>query len=102
MHERDRLSPRLAELIYNGFWFAPEMEFLRVAIESSQRNVTGEARIQLFKGAARVTGRRSPVSLYSESTVTFEDSATDYRQADAGGFIRLQGLRLRPRKEADS
>jgi argininosuccinate synthase len=97
MHERDRLSPRFAELIYNGFWYAPEMAFVRAAIESSQENVTGEARIKLFKGAATVTGRRSPVSLYSESTVTFEDSATEYRQSDATGFIRIQGQRLRPR-----
>jgi argininosuccinate synthase len=100
MHERDRLSPRLAELIYNGFWFSPEMDFLRAAIEKSQENVTGEVRLQLFKGNVRVMGRRSPVSLYSEATVTFEDGgpADTYRQADATGFIRLQGLRLRPRK----
>ncbi len=100
MHERDRLSPRLAELIYNGFWFSPEMDFLRAAVERSQENVTGEVRLQLFKGNVRVTGRRSPVSLYSEATVTFEDGgpADTYRQADATGFIRLQGLRLRPRK----
>jgi argininosuccinate synthase len=100
MHERDRLSPRLAELIYNGFWFSPEMEFLRVAIEKSQENVTGEVRLKLYKGNVRVTGRRSPVSLYSEATVTFEDAgpADTYRQADATGFIRLQGLRLRRRE----
>jgi argininosuccinate synthase len=97
MHERDRLSPRFAELIYNGFWFSPEMEFLRAAIEKSQENVTGEARVRLYKGSAMVTGRRSPVSLYSEATVTFEDSDTEYRQADATGFIRIQGQRLRPR-----
>jgi len=98
MHERDRLSPRFAELIYNGFWFSPEMEFVRSAIEQSQRNVTGEVRLKLYKGGVRVTGRRSPVSLYSESTVTFEDAGpdADYRHADATGFIRLQGLRLRP------
>ncbi|HTY17851.1 MAG TPA: argininosuccinate synthase [Myxococcota bacterium] len=98
MHERDRLAPRFAELIYNGFWFAPEMRFLRAAIEQSQENVTGEARVRLFKGAAAVTGRRSPVSLFDADLSTFEDSATDYRQADATGFIRLQGLRLRPRR----
>jgi len=98
MHERDRLAPRFAELIYNGFWFAPEMRFLRAAIEQSQENVTGEARVRLFKGAAAVTGRRSPVSLFDAELSTFEDSATDYRQADATGFIRLQGLRLRPRR----
>ncbi|HKE11599.1 MAG TPA: argininosuccinate synthase [Myxococcota bacterium] len=98
MHERDRLSPRFAELIYNGFWFSPEMEFVRSAIEQSQRNVTGDVRLRLYKGSVMVTGRRSPVSLYSEATVTFEDAGPDdrYRQADATGFIRLQGLRLRP------
>ena len=91
--ERDRLSPRFAELIYNGFWYSPEMEFLRAAIDASQRNVTGEARLRLFKGGVQVTGRRSPVSLYSTSLVSF-DEAGGYDQRDAGGFIRLQGLRL--------
>ncbi len=102
MHERDRLSPRFAEMIYNGFWFAPEMEFVRAAIEASQRNVTGEARVRLFKGSVRVTGRRSPVSLYSEALSTFEDagSADTYDPTDAAGFIRLQGLRL-SRREPD-
>jgi len=101
MHERDRLSPRFAELIYNGFWFSPEMDFLRAAIDASQENVTGEARLKLFKGSARVTGRRSPVSLYSEALSSFEDlaPASAYDQSDATGFIRLQGLRLgRPRE----
>ncbi len=100
MHERDRLSPRFAELIYNGFWFSPEMDFIRAAVEKSQENVTAEVRLQLFKGNVRVTGRRSPVSLYSEATVSFEDAgpADTYRQADATGFIRLQGLRLGPRR----
>jgi argininosuccinate synthase len=96
MHERDRLSPRFAELIYNGFWFSPEMQVLRAAIEASQRNVTGEVRVRLYKGSVMVTGRRSPVSLYSEALVTFDDAGPEdtYRQADATGFIRLQGLRL--------
>jgi len=98
MHERDRLAPRLAELIYNGFWFAPEMRFLRAAIEQSQENVTGEARVRLFKGSASVTGRRSPVSLFDADLSSFEDSASEYRQADASGFIRLQGLRLARRR----
>jgi argininosuccinate synthase len=100
MHERDRLSPRFAELIYNGFWFSPELDFVRTAMEKAQENVTGEVRLKLYKGSVRVTGRRSPVSLYSEATVTFEDAgaADTYRQADATGFIRLQGLRL-PRRE---
>jgi argininosuccinate synthase len=99
MHERDRLIPRFAELIYYGFWYAPEMEFLRAAIEKSQENVTGEARVRLFKGSVRVTGRRSPVSLYSEALSSMENAgkADTYVQADAAGFIRLQGLRL-PRR----
>ena len=101
MHERDRLSPRFAELIYNGFWFSPEMEFLRAAIDASQENVTGEARLRLFKGAARVTGRRSPVSLYSEALSSFEDAPSAYDPADATGFIRLQGLRLGPGARRD-
>jgi argininosuccinate synthase len=101
MHERDRLSPRFAEMIYNGFWFAPEMEFMRAAIEASQRSVTGEARMRLFKGSVRVSGRRSPVSLYSEALSSFEDAgpADTYQPADAAGFIRLQGLRLSRREE---
>jgi argininosuccinate synthase len=96
MHERDRLSPRFAELIYNGFWFAPEMDFLRAAIDASQENVTGEVRVKLYKGSVQITGRRSPVSLYSEALSTFEDAgaADTYDQSDATGFIRLQGLRL--------
>jgi argininosuccinate synthase len=96
MHDRDRLSLRLAELIYNGFWFSPEMEAVRAAIEATQKNVTGEARLRLYKGAARVTGRRSPVSLYREALSTFEDTTGPdrYDQAQATGFIRLVGLRL--------
>jgi len=100
MHERDRLSPRFAELVYNGFWFSPELDFLRAAVESSQQQVTGEARVRLYKGAARVTGRRSPVSRYDETLSSFEEGgeASGYRQADAAGFIRIQGLRLRSRE----
>jgi len=96
MHERDRLAPRFAELIYNGFWYSPEMDFLRAAIDASQQNVTGEVRVKLYKGGVYVTGRRSPVSLYSEALSSFEDAgaADTYDQRDAAGFIRLQGLRL--------
>ena len=94
MHEKDKLMPRFAELIYNGFWFSPEMDFLRAAIDDSQRNVTGDARVRLYKGAVQVTGRRSPFSLYSEELATFEEDQGAYNQADATGFIRLQGLRL--------
>ena len=94
MHERDRLIPRYAELIYNGFWFSPEMRFLRAALEESQRGVTGDVRLKLYKGNVIVTGRRSPVSRYAAELSTFEDGGANYDQADAGGFIRLQGLRL--------
>jgi argininosuccinate synthase len=97
MHERDRLSPRFAELIYNGFWFSPEMDLMRAAIEASQENVSGEVRVKLYKGSVSVTGRRSPVSLYSAALSSFEDAgeADTYQPSDATGFIRLQGLRLR-------
>ena len=94
MHERDRMAPRFAELIYNGFWFAPEMDYMRAAIEASQENVTGEVRVKLYKGNVTVEGRRSPLSLYSEDLVTFEEDEGAYDQRDATGFIRLQGLRL--------
>ncbi len=97
MHERDRLAPRLAELIYNGFWYSPEMDVMRAAIDASQENVTGDVRVKLYKGCAVVTGRRSPTSLYDPKLATFEDTGSDalYDQRDATGFIRLQGLRLR-------
>ncbi len=94
MHERDRQAPRFAELIYNGFWFSPEMEVMRAAIDATQVNVTGEVRLELFKGNVIVRGRRSPVSLYSERLVTFEEDGGAYDQTDATGFIQLQGLRL--------
>jgi argininosuccinate synthase len=96
MHERDRLSPRYAELIYNGFWYSPEMKVLRALMEASQENVTGEVRVSLYKGNVRVTGRRSPVSLYDAAQSSFEDAGPEdtYDQRDATGFIRLQGLRL--------
>ena len=94
MHERDKLMPRFAELIYNGFWFSPEMDFMRAAILASQQDVSGEARLKLYKGAVHVTGRRSPLSLYSQELATFEADEGSYDQSDAGGFIRLQGLRL--------
>jgi len=94
MHERDRMAPRFAELIYNGFWFAPEMDYMRAAIDASQVNVTGDVRLKLYKGNVTVEGRRSPNSLYSEDLVTFEEDEGAYDQRDASGFIRLQGLRL--------
>ncbi len=96
MHERDRLSPRYAELIYNGFWYSPEMNALRALMEASQENVTGDVRLSLYKGDVRISGRRSPVSLYDAAQASFEDAGPEdtYDQRDATGFIRLQGLRL--------
>ncbi len=93
-HLKDELMPRYAELIYNGFWFAPEREMLQAAIDCSQRFVTGEVRLKLYKGTARVVGRRSPFSLYARELASF-DEAGGYDQKDAEGFIRLQALRLK-------
>jgi len=95
MHLKDELMPRYAELIYNGFWFSPEREMLQAAIDHSQTKVEGTVRMKLFKGAAHITGRKSPQSLYSEKVVTFEDDAGAYDQKDAEGFIKLNALRLR-------
>jgi argininosuccinate synthase len=94
-HLKDELMPRYAELIYNGFWFAPEREMLQAAIDKSQDNVTGSVNLKLYKGNVIVTGRSSPHSLYSAAHVTFEDDAGAYDQKDAEGFIRLNALRLR-------
>jgi argininosuccinate synthase len=94
MHERDKLAPRIAEVIYNGLWFSPEMDALRSFVDATQQNVTGEARVRLYKGGVQVTGRRSPVSLYDENLSSFEDDAGAYDQGDATGFIRITGLRL--------
>ena len=94
-HLKDELMPRYAELIYNGFWFAPEREMLQAAIDKSQANVSGTVMLKLYKGNVIVTGRSSPNSLYSAAHVTFEDDAGAYDQKDAEGFIRLNALRLR-------
>ncbi|MBV9862564.1 MAG: argininosuccinate synthase [Alphaproteobacteria bacterium] len=94
MHLKDELMPRYAELIYNGFWFAPEREMLQALIDKSQERVEGRVRLKLYKGSARVVGRQSPNSLYSQAHVTFEEDAV-YDQRDAEGFIRLNALRLR-------
>ena len=94
-HLKDELMPRYSELVYNGLWFSPEREMLQAAIDHSQARVEGEVRLKLFKGAVHVTGRRSPMSLYDEKVVTFEDDAGAYDQRDAEGFIKLNALRLR-------
>jgi argininosuccinate synthase len=94
MHLKDELMPRYAELIYNGFWFAPEREMLQALIDKSQERVEGRVRLKLYKGSARVVGRQSPNSLYSLAHVTFEEDQV-YDQRDAEGFIKLNALRLR-------
>ncbi|UCD58278.1 MAG: argininosuccinate synthase [Candidatus Hydrogenedentota bacterium] len=96
MHLRDSLITRYAELVYYGFWFAPESELMRKIIDDTQQNVTGTVRLKLYKGNCDVVGRRSPVSLYHPDFATFERE-TVYDQADAEGFIRLNALRLRIR-----
>src|SRR5215470_3866088 len=94
-HLKDELMPRYAELIYNGFWFAPERLMLQALIDKSQEQVEGVVRLKLYKGNVIVTGRESDKSLYSSSLVTFEDDKGAYDQKDAAGFIRLNALRLR-------
>ena len=94
MHLKDEIMPRYAETVYNGFWFSPEREMMQAAIDKASENVTGMVRLKLFKGNVIVTGRKSPVSLYSEETATFE-ADTVYDQRDAEGFIKLNALRLR-------
>ena len=94
MSERDQLIPRYSNMVYNGFWFAPEREFLQAAITKSQENVTGEVRVKLYKGNCFISGRRSPYTLYDPEVVTFEEDNV-YDQADATGFIKLNALRLR-------
>ena len=93
-HLKDELMPRYAELIYNGFWFAPEREMIQAAIDASQEHVEGTVRLKLYKGAVGVTGRKSDKSLYSEDHVTFEADAV-YDQRDAEGFVTLNALRLK-------
>ena len=93
-HLKDELMPRYAELIYNGFWFAPEREMLQAAIDKSQEHVAGLVRVKLYKGSVNVVGRESANTIYSEAHVTFEEDAV-YDQKDAEGFIRLNALRLK-------
>jgi argininosuccinate synthase len=94
MHLRDSLVPRYAELVYYGYWFSPERTMLQAAIDEAQKNVTGSARLKLYKGNCDTVGRKSPVSLYNPELATFE-ADTVYDQKDAEGFIRLNALRLR-------
>ncbi len=93
-HLKDELMPRYAELVYNGFWFSPEREMLQGLIDQTQASVGGTVRLKLYKGGIHVTGRKSPDSLYSSAHATFEADSV-YDQGDAGGFIKLNALRLR-------
>jgi len=94
-HLKDELMPKYAELIYNGFWFAPEREMLQAAIDKSQEFVTGRVKLKLYKGNVALVGRESKFSLYDQDLVTFEEGAVAYDHRDAAGFIRLNALRLR-------
>ena len=94
-HLKDELMPKYAEMIYNGFWFAPEREMLQAAIDKTQETVNGTVRLKLYKGGITVVGRKSDDSLFSEKIATFEDDGGAYDQKDAAGFIKLNALRLR-------
>ena len=94
LHLRDSLIPRYADMVYNGYWFAPERDALQALIDRAQQSVTGVARLKLFKGGVSIAGRKSPNSLYDPSIASF-DEAGGYQQADADGFIRLNSMRLR-------
>jgi argininosuccinate synthase len=95
MRLRDSLSTEYAALVYRGFWFSPEREALQKLVDSVNEPVTGTARLRLYKGSLTLIGRTAPQSLYRTDIVTFEDDRGAYDQRDAGGFIRLNALRLR-------
>ncbi len=97
MHLRDSMIPKYAELVYNGFWFSPEMKILQGMIDLTQKNISGVVRLELYKGNCIVLGRKSEESLYRKDFATFEDDNV-YSQKDAEGFIRLNALRLRIQK----
>jgi len=100
LHLRDSLVPRYAEMIYYGFWFAPERRALQTFMDECQQDVSGTVRVKLYKGNVVVTGRRSPRSLYRTDFATFEADSV-YRQRDAEGFINLNALRLKIRSLRD-
>jgi argininosuccinate synthase len=100
MHLRDSLVPKYAELVYNGFWFAPERECLQAFVDESQRFVTGTVRLKLYKGNVITCGRKSKYSLYDPLVASMEGVRSSYNQNDATGFIRINGLRLRARLAA--
>ena len=97
---RDQMSPKIAQLIYNGFWFSPEMRTMMAFVDSTQEDVTGTARLRLYKGNCQVVGRKAPKALYDAKVASFEEDEGAYQQSDAGAFIKLNALRLRVRKKA--
>ncbi|HJT81811.1 MAG TPA: argininosuccinate synthase [Chthoniobacterales bacterium] len=101
MHLRDSLIPKYSELVYNGYWFAPEREALQALVTETQRNVSGVVRLKLYKGNVIVAGRKSDRSLYNPDIATMEGTASAYDQTDATGFIRLNALRLKLRAAID-
>ena len=100
LHLRNQLMPKYAELVYYGFWFAPEREMIQAAVDKAAESTTGTARVKLFKGACTTVGRTSPHSLYSPDHATFEAEEV-YDQKHAEGFIRLNALRLMMRAEVE-
>ena len=98
MKLRDSLGTKIAELIYNGFWFSPEFKVVENMVNDIQQPVTGDVKLKLFKGQVTTLGRKSPQSLYSEALATFEEDSV-YNQADAEGFIKLNALRLKMQRE---
>jgi argininosuccinate synthase len=94
-HLKDELMPRYASLIYNGYWWSPERKLLQTLIDESQTHVNGTVRVKLYKGNVIIAGRKSADSLFDARIATFEDDAGAYNQADAGGFIKLNALRMR-------
>jgi argininosuccinate synthase len=94
MHLRDSLISRYAEMVYNGFWFAPEREALQALIDQTQGNVTGTTRLKVYKGNVSIVGRKAPKSLYNPRLASFEEEG-GYQQSDAEGFIRLNAIRLK-------
>ena len=103
MHIRDSLIPKYSELVYNGFWYAPEREALQALVSDTQKNISGTVRLKLYKGATYTAGRKSPVSLYNADIATMELDPTEaYNQDDATGFINLNALRLKVRSRVQA
>jgi argininosuccinate synthase len=103
MHIRDSLIPKYSELVYNGFWYAPEREALQALVSETQKMVSGTVRLKLYKGGLYTAGRKSSLSLYNPDIATMEADPTEsYNQDDATGFINLNALRLKVRSRVQS